>query len=284
MTLPRFLLGHNSLIGVNHVDRGAGGKKLGLTEQDRTFLAAAADLGVEGIVLDPHPVAVEAANFLKQHSHAMRVVPMIPYAQGVVDAASRGGIGSIVKEMLKTSARAGPKQLGLTMADVLTGQLATGGARMAIAHELRSFDAGRPPVVFLHNAVTDMLLGWDGREALEAFAKACRSRGSLPGFVTLNPGAIPTLGDIAGEDAWFMAAVNSRGIQMSPSREAAERVLQQERYNVVAMSVLGGGVLKADVEIPRAFKFPAVKSVVIGTTKVHHLETAFALATGETVK
>jgi len=37
------------------------------------------------------------------------------------------------------------------------------------------------------------------------------------------------------------------------------------------MSLLGGGVLNPEVEIPRALSFPAVKSVVVGTSSKNNL-------------
>lgn len=278
--VPRFLLGHNALIGVNHKDRALADVKTALGEDDRRFLRAAAEEGLAGIVLDNHPVAVEAARFLHEAHPSVRVFPMVPYAQEVVDSASKSGLGGIVKDMAATSVSLGPGPLLGAAGRGLLGDLTGAGARVAMGHYLRGFPKGRHPVVFLHNAVTDLLLAWNATHALKSFADAARARGSAPGFVTLNPGRLPDLVEATGEDAWFMCAVNSRGIQMSPGQAEAERALDDPRLNVVAMSVLGGGLLDPKVEIPRAFKFPAVKSVVVGTTKVDNLRAVRRLAEG----
>lgn len=275
-TLPGFLLGHNALIGVSHTDRTADVLKREFGEKDRLFLERAIQEGMRGIVLDTHPVALGAAEFLGQNHPDVMIIPMVPYAQGVVDQASRSGIGSMVKEMAGSGLARGAGVFARTFRDLLLGRLPAAGSRLAVLKYLRGFP-GSPPVCFLHNIVTDLLLGWGASDALAGFAQAVRERGSLPGFVTLNGGSLPRLAAIAGEDTWFMCAVNSRGIQMSPSREAVEEVLREERLNVVAMSVLGGGLLRAEEEIPRTLSFPAVKSVIIGSTNADHVRALLAV-------
>ena len=96
--------------------------------------------------------------------------------------------------------------------------------------------------------------------------------GMIPGFVTLNPKVIPEIIEIVGDDVWFMTSVNSAGIQMGPDRQQVEEeILADSRINILAMSLLGGGVLDPEIEIPRALSFPAVKSVVIGTSSKDNL-------------
>lgn len=269
--VPRFLLGHNALIGVNHRDRTEARVKTHLNDGDRLLLEAAAADGLAGIVLDNHPVAIEAAHFLELHHPTVSVFPMVPYAQQVVESASREGLVGIIHGMATTSLSLSPRALAKVAADLFTGQLTRAGAQVAMSHYLRRFPKRPHPVIFLHNAVTDLLLAWRATEALSAFAAAARSRNSQPGFATLNPGRLPELVATAGDDAWFMCAVNSAGIQMSPNREQSEHSLMDPKLNVVAMSVLGGGLLDPEIEIPRAFRFPAVKSIVIGTGRIENL-------------
>lgn len=277
--LPSFLLGHNALIGVSHTDRSADVLKREFGEKDRVFLDQAVREGMRGIVLDTHPVALGAAAYLGQSHPEVLVIPMVPYAQGVVDQASRSGIGAMVKEMAESGLGRGAGVFLRTFGDLASGRLTSAGSRLALYQYLGGF-RGNPPVCFLHNIVTDLLLGWGAHEAIAGFARAVRERGALPGFVTLNGGSLPRLTQIAGRDIWFMCAVNSRGIQMSPSREEVEGVLRDASYNVVAMSVLGGGLLRPEDEIPRAFSFPAVKTVIIGTTNAAHVKSALEILRG----
>jgi len=116
-------------------------------------------------------------------------------------------------------------------------------------------------------------LGWESKKGIECFAKAIRMNGMVPGFVTLNPSMIPEITRIVGKEVWFMTSVNSAGIQMGPAKEyVEEHVFSDPEINILAMSLLGGGVLNPAEEIPRAFLFPAIKSVVVGTTSKKNLE------------
>ncbi len=274
--LPSFLLGHNALIGVSHTDRSADVLKREFGEKDRAFLERAVQEGMRGIVLDTHPVALGAAEYLGRHHPGVMILPMVPYAQGVVDQASRSGIGAMVQEMAGSGMSRGAGVFARTARDLLLGRLPAAGSRLAVLKYLAGFP-GSPPVCFLHNIVTDLLLGWGAEQALAGFAQAVRERGATPGFVTLNGGSLPRLAAIAGSDTWFMCAVNSRGIQMSPSREAVEDVLRDARFHVVAMSVLGGGLLRPEEEVPRALAFPAVKSLIIGTTNAGHVRSLLSI-------
>jgi hypothetical protein len=277
VTLPPFILGHNALIGVHHADRASAGVKHALSKRDHSLLDTAADVGVRAVLLDNHPVALEAARYLADRHPEVTVVPMVPYAQAVVDRASSGGMTAVARQIVSSGVRSGAA-LVRALTDFARGRLVDAGARIAVAHYLSGFPDRRPPVCFLHNAVTDLMLGWGNREGLSAFAGACRSIGVTPGFVTLNPGALGELAGAVGDEAWYMCAVNSRGIQMSPSREEGERMLQDRRLDVVAMSVLGGGLLDPAAEIARAYEFPVVRSVVIGTSNEAHLREVVGLA------
>jgi hypothetical protein len=277
VTLPPFILGHNALIGVDHVERGRAGVKQALTQRDHSLLDAAADAGVSAVLLDNHPVALEAARYLSERHPEVTVVPMVPYAQAVVDRASSGGMTAVARQIVSSGIRSGGAVVR-ALGDFARGRPVAAGARVAVAHYLSGFPDRRPPVCFLHNAVTDLMLGWGNREGLSAFAGACRSIGVTPGFVTLNPGSLHQLTGAVGDDAWYMCAVNSRGIQMSPSQQEGERALQDPNLNVVAMSVLGGGLLDPAAEIGRAYGFPAVRSIVIGTSNEAHLREIVGLA------
>lgn len=281
MTLPRFVLGHNALIGVNHRDHTLTQVKTTLTKNDELVLLEAAELGVRAMVLDNHPVALQAADLLRSRAPQVQVIPMVPYAQQVVDSVSRAGLGGMISDMAKTSLTMGPLNMARAVAAATTGNLPTAGSITALAHHLSGFGRVNAPACFLHNAVTDLFAGWEAHDALAGFARACRGRNMAPGFVTLNPGSIPEIRRVVGDDAWFMCAVNSRGIQMSPNQSAAEEVLRNPSLNVIAMSVLGGGLLDPEKEIPRTYQFPAVKSIVASTSRVDNLRKLVAIVEQE---
>ncbi len=265
MEMPKFILGHNALIGVHHTDRKKDQLKPNLSDSDIDFLRFVIDAGVSGVVLDNHPVAIEAANFLHAESK-IEVFPMIPYAQAVVDKASSSGLSGVVREMASST---GPlvKSIVRSIRGLPKFSISQLGAHLAVTKYLSDYPAKSfGGVCFLHNVVTDLMLGWDSRSGIESFSKAIRMNGMTPGFVTLNPQLIPEIIECVGDDVWFMTSVNSAGIQMGPDRMMVEReIFSKTEINVLGMSLLGGGILEPREEIRRAFEFPAIKSVVIGT-------------------
>ena len=54
--------------------------------------------------------------------------------------------------------------------------------------------------------------------------------------------------------------MNSAGIQMGRIKNMWKGVFSDPDINILAMSLLGGGVLDPAEEIPRAFQFPAIVS------------------------
>ena len=269
--LPRFVLGHNALIGVHHSDKSKDVLKDSITEKETNLIDQVIDLGIEAIVLDNHPVAIGVAIYLEEKAPNVSVIPMVPYALSVVDEASRSGLSGVVREMLGSSISMGSGGIFRTIASLLSWNLTQAGSHVALWNYVRPFPSRKPKICFLHNVVTDLMLGWSS-EGIVSFANSCRSRGITPGFVTLNPGEIPWMVDKIGTDAWFMTSVNSAGVQMSPSREIVEdEVLSRDEINILAMSVLGGGILDPKEEIPRSLSFPAVKSLVIGSGNIGHI-------------
>ena len=257
---------------MHHTDRKKDKLKPGLSEEDIEFLRHAMNIGLEGIVLDNHPVALETANFLSSKSN-VSILPMIPYAQEVVDKASSSGLSGVVKEMASSIgplAKTGWRSI-IGISKLSTTQI---GAHLATCKYLNDYPRSNlGKVCFLHNVVTDLMIGWESERGIECFARAIRMNGMVPGFVTLNPNVIPEIAKISGSDSWFMTSVNSAGIQMGPDYgEVEENILSKGEYNILAMSLLGGGILDPQEEIPRALSFPAVKSVVVGTTSKQNLD------------
>ncbi len=271
MDIPRFVLGHNALIGVHHSDKNRDVLKPSLSKHDLSFLEFAIDSGVGAIVLDNHPAAIETAKVLSRKSE-MSVLPMIPYAQAVVDEASSSGLSGVVRNMA-ASVGILSSSVFRTVTSPMSVSLSQLGAHIATKKYLSDYPRNSlGGVCFLHNVVTDLMIGWGSYRGLRSFSRAIRSNGMVPGFVTLNPHRIPEIVRVVGEDSWFMTSVNSEGIQMGPDRiEVEERVLSNPRINILAMSILGGGMLDPEKEIPRAFSFDAVKSIVVGTSSQTNL-------------
>jgi hypothetical protein len=90
--------------------------------------------------------------------------------------------------------------------------------------ELANFRRARPPLVFLHAQITDLLLAMDHAKALErAVAHIRRGFGAQPGLATNNLGTLlPRLSAWGLEVPYLLTPMHPRGYGMRPSKQACE--------------------------------------------------------------
>jgi hypothetical protein len=102
--------------------------------------------------------------------------------------------------------------------------------------EMANFRRFRPPVVFLHPQMTDLLLAMDHGKALErAIRKIRRGFGAQPGLATNNLGTLlPRLLTWELEVPYVLSPVHPRGYGMRPGREACEEALREYSGKLVA--------------------------------------------------
>jgi hypothetical protein len=102
--------------------------------------------------------------------------------------------------------------------------------------EMANFRRLRPPLVFLHPQMTDLLLAMDHGQALEkALGRIRRGFGAEPGLATNNLGTLlPRLRAWGLEVPYLLTAIHPHGYGMRPSRAACEEALRQYPGQVVA--------------------------------------------------
>lgn len=102
--------------------------------------------------------------------------------------------------------------------------------------EMANFRKVRPPVVFLHPQMTDLLLAMNHGKALEkAIGKIRNGFGSEPGLATYNAGTlIPRLQTWGIEVPYLLTSLHPRGHGMRPTREECEDVLAAYPGQLVA--------------------------------------------------
>jgi hypothetical protein len=102
--------------------------------------------------------------------------------------------------------------------------------------EMANFRKVRPPVVFLHPQMTDLLLAMDHGAALQrAVARIRRGFGAGPGLATYNLGTLlPRLQSWGLEVPYLLASLHPRGYGMRPNREACEAGLRAFRGRLIA--------------------------------------------------
>jgi hypothetical protein len=166
------------------------------------------------------------------------VYPVVPDAPAYVrDLADLGLIGAALKR-LRRLAPGGWVKLAVYGVRNVFGVLAADFATMlgvTVQMELPAFAPFRPPVVFLHHQMTDLLLACRNAAGYRAFAALARRAGAEPGLETRNFGHLLPLLRQAGADVTCVAATfNPLGYRMRPSASACEALLADRTVRVLA--------------------------------------------------
>jgi hypothetical protein len=283
--LDRIVLGDNQFFAVNHRSQEEAFAQAERFSHDESILAVmrmARDRDVGCMMLSSHPRAESLCDALRSEPIAWKsfyLYPCIPYAFKYVMALNEKGMYQVVADQIKTAG------VGASFSMFVTGGLglATGDYfklfKVLIDLEMQMFREVPVRVVFLHNVVVDLILALGIEGLLRFFAEyVSEKHGARPGFGSLNLPLLAERMTAEGvEDAVIMTSVNKRGFFMNPSREACEEVLSDKKWNVMAMSILASGGISAHEAFPYAVSFPAVKSVLFGTSRAETMDKSLSI-------
>jgi hypothetical protein len=167
------------------------------------------------------------------------ICPLVPHVAGYVrEATDYGMFGAGLRRLRRISPLSWPR-LGIqglcNARGVLRKDFPT-LLTLLLEMEMASFRHVRPPVVFLHPQITDLLLAMDHGQALaKAVERIRRGFGAEPGLATNNLGTLlPRLQSWSVEVPFLVAPVHPAGYGMRPSRESCESVIQSFAGRVLA--------------------------------------------------
>jgi hypothetical protein len=280
--IDRILLGHNQFFGVNHLDAGVGNQKAArFSDQSRIMeiINFAYKEGVHAMMMSTHERATIVSEEI-QRSETLKsglgLYLLVPYIAKYVKQANEKGLVNIVRDSLKGTSfgdkfnmfvRGG---VGLVTKDVK--KMIT----LLVDFEVASFSKLNLKAIFLHDVLTDLILGWDMPEVLELFSNHVQKKyKTIPAFCTKNlPKLMELLKQTQIENPLIMASVNKLGYQVNPSREEFEACLQENRLRLLAMSTLASGYLRPREAYDYLYSLPQVESVVVGvSSQKHAIET-----------
>lgn len=285
--LAPVVLGHNAFFGVNHLSHRRGAEQAASLGRDESVIAlveAARRMGVRGLMLSTHPRAARLATALRLRndlSAELLVYPLLPYAQKYVLRANEMGM---VRAALHTLREASFRQrigLGTDAIRLIVRRDATDLLRALIRVELGVFHRLQVHVVFLHDALADLLFALDLPDVYGVYADCLRRQlGVEVGLATKNlPFALDRFTRWGVPPPHLLTHVNRVGFQMNPHQAQCEQLLASGEISVMAMGSLASGHLSPTQGLPYLKNFPAVKSVCIGTSTVAHLEEMVDLLT-----
>jgi len=280
--IDRIILGHNQFFGVNHLVAQAGNEK----EAYFSDISRIVDIinfsyanGVHAMMMSTHERAISVAEEIRQDrkfKENLGLYLLLPYAAKYIRQANEKGLVNIIKDSLNGTTiqeklgmfwRGGLGLLTKDMKSILTAM---------IDFEAAPFTGLNLRAIFLHDVLTDLVLGWNMPNVLELFATHIKEKyNAIPAFCTKNLPRLVQLLEQAGlENPLIMASINKLGFQVNPSRAAFENCLRDHQFQLLAMSTLAAGYLKPKTAYEYLFSLPNVASVVVGVSKQEHaLET-----------
>lgn len=284
------ILGHNQFTGVDHLSAERGRRHARQFENLRSIvdlLRHALNEGVQGLMASTHDRIREVIPLIEGSrtlSQSLRMYPIVPYAQWYVSRSNQFGL---VRTLSKALRRA-PLSQKISMA----ARLGTGFLRqdvysmlsLLIDAELSLFRNLKVDGVFLHNVLTDLLLGWGAKDALRYFVEYVEKKyRTRAGFATLNfPLFVNRASEWGLEKPLVVTSFNEVGFQMNPSRQACEQALHESEADVIAMSIYAAGFLSPARAVAYVNENPRIQSVVFGASSPDHISETARLLRAET--
>lgn len=281
--LPRIVLGHNAFFGVDHLSTRRGAERAAYfsdIEHVMSVVNEAVSHGAGGLMLSTHPRATAITDRLRRErdlSQQLQVFPLLPYAQKYVTRANELGMVRVVTSTLSEASVRDKAGLGIDFLRTVLRRDPLDMVRALMRLELRTFRRLDVPVVFLHDALADLLLALDQPMVFGVFEQTLKKRfGTRAGVATKN---LPYL--VHRFEQWglrlpvILTHVNKAGFHVNPGIDDCEAVLQRTDLEVMAMGTLASGYLAPDEAFAYVGSLPAVKSLVVGASSREHIAETF---------
>lgn len=284
VNIDRVILGDNQFFGVNHMSQDKGRatyEQFKDLNEIKRILRYGLSKGVRGVMFSTHPSIYEICDMIRadeELKNNLNIYVNVPYIIKYVSMVTEMGMYNTIKTVLRGKNGKGKTKFVLeTGANVLTLNH-LGILERLVDVELAPFYDLNVKAVFLHNALCDLILGYDMKEVAVAFDKYVRKRyHAIPAYGTLNFSAFSKFLDDCGlQNSLVMTAVNKKGFLMNPSRDQVVSDIAQSSHTVLAMATLASGRLLPE-EAYSYLAETAVKNVVVGLSSQKHADETFGI-------
>lgn len=284
LDIDQVILGDNQFFGVNHMSQDKGRatyEQFKDLNEIKRILKYGMSKGVKGVMFSTHPNIYQICDMIRAEDELrenLNIYVNVPYIIKYVSMVTEMGMYSTIKTMLKGKSGKGKAKFLLeTGANVMTLNH-LGVLERLIDVELTPFYDLNIKAVFLHNALCDLILGYNMKEVAVAFDKYVRKRyHAIPAYGTLNFSAFAKFLDECGlQNSLVMTAVNKKGFLMNPSRDQVVQDIAQTTHTVLAMATLASGRLLPE-EAYSYLAETAVKNVVVGLSSQKHADETFGI-------
>lgn len=283
MQIDQVILGDNQFFGVNHMSQDRGHETYeqfkDLSEILR-ILNYALDRGVTGVMFSTHPSVGNICDMIRKDARLrenLNIYVNVPYIIKYVSMVTEMGMYETIKKVIASQKGRGRAAfIAKSCVNAVTLNHMGIFERM-IDVELAPFRGLRVKAVFLHNALCDLILGYQMGDIIMGFDKYIRKKcHAIPGYGTLNLAPfLEYLDEIGAPDSLVMSGFNQLGFLMNPSQASCEAIVKETRHTVLGMATLASGRLKPEI----AYEYlerAGIRNVVVGLSSQKHADETFA--------
>ncbi|MDA0237380.1 MAG: hypothetical protein O3B03_02585 [Proteobacteria bacterium] len=283
MSLPRIVLGHNAFFGVDHLSTKRGADRAAHFSDVKNVVAIvnqAVISGAGGLMLSTHPKATAICRAIQNDSNLvsqLEIFPLLPYAQKYVTRANELGLVRVVTQTLAEASSRDKFGLGSDFLRTVFRRDPLDMVKALMRLELRIFKKVNVSTVFLHDAITDLLLALNMPQIFSVYESTLQKRfGATYGVATKNLSLlVQRFREWDLELPVVLTHVNKVGFHVNPGREECEVALQSPGLTVMAMGTLASGFLTPSEAYLYVNRFSSVKSIVVGVSSVEHMRMTF---------
>ena len=279
--LDKIIFGDNQFFGINHMSEE---KARQLSEKFKNLnaitqvLDTAYNCGIRAFMLNTNDRAKDICDYFRENRLRYPDIvfyPSLPYAHKYANAVAERGIFGALRESIFADSTAGK----------IAEMLMKGGRSLfekdlmkvmgvLVDVEMKMFHDLTVRVIFLQNIVTDLLLGLGNKDVFIRFASYIREKYSVDaGFVSMNmPALVEFLLKCGIDNPIVCSSINKVGYFMNPDTVSYERVLRQEAFRPVAMSIMASGGVKLRDAVEYVCQFEQIQSIVFGASSKQHIQ------------
>lgn len=283
--IDKIILGDNQFFGINHRSQEKAEELLRRFSKLENIIEVyenAFDCGVNAIMLNSNHRAQDICDYFRENKSKypeLSWYPSVPYAHKYADMVNELGILPAINEtLIKGNSAAGVLSIVAKGGAALFGKDALRMMEMLIDVEYKMFRGLNVKVFFLQNIFTDLILGYNVREAFEHFCEYVRKKYHvIPGFITLNlPYLKRKLEEWGIDDVVLCSSINKIGFNMYPSKEEYEAVIAANdptKYQLMAMNPLASGSISPKESFDYINSLN-IQSVVFGASSKMHIQSS----------
>ena len=276
MKMDQVLFGDNQFFAVNHLSDEKSRQQSIQFREDAAIirvLDSAIDLGINTFMCTTHDRIANICGHIRQHPERYKdfnIFPCMPYAYKYVNAVTELGIMGTIQQYVPgnifgTFAKGGLAFLSKDFAKLM---------QILIDSEMKMFKGVNTPVIFIQNAITDMVLGLGMYDIFTEYDQYIRKKyNAEPGYITMNmPRLLDVLNDLGINNPVICSSINKIGFRMSGGKPLYEKYLSEREFRPIAMQALAAGALRPKEAIEYLGNFPKIESVLFGASSKNHIQ------------